>query len=215
MTRRMTLATIAGQPTTFYPEGREKQRPQTLHPAPGESARQVVDSLAEQSAELAAVWAAISLDEWGRPVVDSHDVGEFKRMPLTIGDLALLRLTEVEVHGTDLDIGLSRWSNEFVDVALPRRISWLGRRTPPKLPESAEFPMTWLLAATDGPSYLVRIEETRQTTAEVTPFDATAQHRIEGSRVELLAMILGRGVSPELHAPPPAIESFRQTFPGP
>jgi hypothetical protein len=157
-----------------------------------------VESLAEQSAELADVWATISPDEWGRLVVDSHDVGEFKRMPLTIGDLALLRLTEVEVHGTDLDIGLRGWSNEFVEVALPRRISWLGRRTPPTLPESAEFPMTWLLAATDGPSYLVRIDEARQTTAEVAPFDATARHRIEGPSVDLLATILGR--------------AFRQTF---
>ena len=215
MTRRMTIATIAGQPTTFYPEGREKQRPKTLHPAAGESSRQVVESLAEQSAELADVWAGLSPDDWGRPVVDSHEAGEFKRMPLTIGDLALLRLTEVEVHGTDLDIGLRRWSNQFVEAALPRRISWLGRRTPPKLPESAEFPMTWLLAATDGPSYLVRIDEARQTTAEVATFDAAARHRIEGPSVDLLATILGRGVSPDLHAPPPAIESLRQTFPGP
>jgi hypothetical protein len=211
----MTLATIAGQATTFYPEGRAIQRPKTLHPAPGESARQVVESLAEQSAELADAWAALSVDEWDQPVVDSHDVGEFKRTPLTIGDLALLRLTEVEVHGTDLDIGLRRWSNEFVKVALPRRISWLGRRTPPRLHESAELPMTWLFAATDGPSYLVRIDETRQTTSENAPFDATTQHRIEGSSVLLLAMILGRGVSPDLRAPRPAIESFQYTFPGP
>ena len=215
MTRRMTLATIGGQPTAFYPEGREIQRPTTLRPAPGESSRQVVESLAKQSAELVDVWAGISVNEWERPVVESRDVGELRRMPLTIGDLALLRLTEVEVHGTDLAMGLSRWSTEFVQAALPRRISWLGRRAPPKLDESADFPMTWLLAATDGPSYLVRIDNARQTTAHVASVEATAQHRIQGPNCDLLAVILGRSVSQELQAHASAISSIQQTFPGP
>jgi hypothetical protein len=211
----MTLATIDGQPTTFYPEGRATQRPKTLRPAPGESSRQVVESLAAQSAALAGVWAGINVDEWERPVVESRDVGELRRMPLTISDLALLRLTEVEVHGVDLGIGLSEWSTEFVDVALPRRISWLGRRTPPKLGESAHFPASWLFASTDGPSYLVLIDQAGQTAADIAAFEATAQHRIQGPRRELLAVILGRTVSQELHADAAAISSFQATFPGP
>ena len=215
MTRRMTQATIGGQPTTFYPEGRELQRPKTLRPAPGESSRQVVESFAEQSAELADVWAGISPSEWVRPVVESGNVGELPRMPLTIGDLALLRLTEVEVHGTDLGMGLSGWSTEFVEAALPRRISWLGTRTRPNLDDSSDLPMTWLFAATDGPSYLVRIDTARQTTADIATFEATAQHRIQGPSCELLAVILGRRVSQDLHAHVAAISSFQQTFRGP
>ena len=215
MTRRMTRATIGGQPTTFYPEGRELQRPKTLRPAPGESSRQVVESFAEQSAELADVWAAISPSEWVRPVVESGNAGELSRMPLTIGDLALLRLTEVEVHGTDLGMGLSGWSTEFVEAALPRRISWLGTRTRPNLDDSGDLPMTWLFAATDGPSYLVRIDTARQTTADIATIEATAQHRIQGPSCELLAVILGRRVSPDLHAHVAAISSFQQTFRGP
>jgi hypothetical protein len=211
----MTLATIGGQPTTFYPEGRATQRPTTLRPAAGESSRQVVESLAEQSAELANVWAGLAQTEWVRPVVDSNDRDGLRRVPLTIGDLTLLRLTEVEVHGTDLDIGLRDWSTEFVEAALPRRISWLGRRTPPILDESPELPMTWLLAASDGPSYLVAIDRDGQTTAEVATLDAPAQHRIHGASRELLAMILGRGVSQELRSPAAAISSFQRTFPGP
>ena len=215
MTTRMTRATLDGQPTTFYPEGRTTQRPKTLRPVPGESSRQVVESLATHSAELADVWAGISLDEWERPVVESRDVGELRPMPLTISDLALLRLTEVEVHGTDLDIGLSRWSTEFVDAALARRISWLGRRTPPKLDESAPFPMTWLFASTDGPTYLVRIDQAGQTTADAAAFEAPAQHRIQGPRRELLAVVLGRRASHDLYADAAAISSFQATFPGP
>ena len=213
MTRRMTLATIEGQPTTFYPEGRELQRPKTLRPAPGESSREVVESLAENSAELTDLWAGIGPNEWARPVIESHSVGKLRRTPLTIGDLALLRFTEVEVHGTDLGIGLGRWSTEFVEASLPRRIAWLGKRTPPNMAHSADFPMTWLLAATDGPSYLVRVDQAGQTTAEVATLEAAAQHRIQGPSRELLAVILGRGVSDELHASVSAISSFQQTFP--
>lgn len=46
----------------------------------------------------------------------------------TLGMLAVLRLTEVEVHGFDLDIGCTPWSEVFVDVALPTRIRRLATR---------------------------------------------------------------------------------------
>ena len=83
------------------------------------------------------------------------------------------------------------------------------------LDESADFPVTWLLAATHGPSYLVRIDQAGQTTAEVATFEATAQYRIQGPNRDLLAVILGRSVSQELRAHVSAISSFQQTFPGP
>ncbi|MEO8693148.1 MAG: maleylpyruvate isomerase N-terminal domain-containing protein [Acidimicrobiales bacterium] len=215
MTARMTRATVNRQPTAFYPEGRELQRPQTLRPAPGESARQVIASLAEQSGQLAYVWAGIWEDEWDRPVLDGNDGVRLPRMALTIGDLALLRFTEVEVHGTDLGIGLCDWSTEFVEVTLPRRVAWLGRRTAPHLSAAVDLPMTWLLASTDGPSYSVRIGQEGETTTEIAPFAATAQHRIEGSSRELLATILGRRAARDRDADDAAISSFRQTFPGP
>jgi uncharacterized protein (TIGR03083 family) len=215
MTVRMTRATIDGQPTSFYPEGRELQRPRTLRPAPGESPRQVIASLAQRSAELADVWAGLGTGDWDRPVTDLNDDGRLPRMPLTVGDLALLRFTEVEVHGSDLGIGLRDWSTEFVQTTLPRRVSWLGRRTAPRLHESARLPMTWILAATDGPSYSIRIDPDALTTAEVVPFAAAAQHRIEGTSRALLAVILGRLEAHDRGADDPAVSSFRQTFPGP
>jgi len=215
MTARMTRATIDGQPTAFYPEGRELQRPRTLRPAPGESPRQVIASLAQLSLELADVWVGCSAGVWDQPTRDSDNGGRLPRMPLTVGDLALLRFTEVEVHGSDLGIGLRDWSTEFVEATLPRRVSWLGRRTPPRLHESASLPMTWILAATDGPSYSVRIEPDTQTSAEVVPFTAAAHHRIEGTSRALLAVILGRLEAHDRRADDPAIASFRQTFPGP
>jgi len=61
----------------------------------------------------------------------------------------------------------------------------------------------------------VRIDADGQTATQVATFDATAQHRIQGPSRELLAIILGRPVGPELDADASAITAFRRTFPGP
>src|SRR3954462_2629093 len=52
----MTVATADGRPASYYPEGRSQQRPCTLVPRPGESAADVIASLAEQSDALHGVW---------------------------------------------------------------------------------------------------------------------------------------------------------------
>jgi uncharacterized protein (TIGR03083 family) len=215
MTRRMTIDTTEGRPTAFYPDGRDTQRPRTLRPEFGESPRDVVESFVEQSVALADVWAALHSDDWTRTVIEASGRAESGRVALTIADLALLRLTEVEVHGTDIDLGLDGWSAVFVDLALPRRMAWLGRRSPPRVDESTPLPLTWVLAATDGLSYSVHIDRNQRVTTEVVPFDAAAQHRVQGERRHLLALLLGRMVAAELSADESAISSFRQTFPGP
>jgi hypothetical protein len=60
------------------------------------------------------------------PVIEPSDRKDLGQTPL--GLLALLRLTEVEVHGTDRDIGLPDWSDIFVSTALHRRLTWLNTR---------------------------------------------------------------------------------------
>src|SRR5688572_3617156 len=57
---RMTVETLAGQTTAYYPKGRATQRPGTLEPRPGESPMDVVESLAEASAALDEAWAALT-----------------------------------------------------------------------------------------------------------------------------------------------------------
>lgn len=215
MTHRMTIAATEGRPTAFYPEGRDSQRPSTLVPAPDESPHDVVESFVDQSAALAEAWAGLGATVWEQTVIESSGRGEFDRMPLTIADLALLRLTEVEVHGTDLDLGIDPWSAEFVGLALPRRVAWLGRRSPPKLDESVTLPITWILAATDGPSYSVHIDRRRRVTVEDVPFEAAGRHRVQGESRDLLALLLGRIVAEGLSADESAVSSFLQTFPGP
>ena len=64
-------------------------------------------------------------------VVESRDAGMSGRMPLTIRDLALLRLTEVEVHGTDLAMGLGGWSTG-IRAASPRSFTGGAWRCRPR-----------------------------------------------------------------------------------
>ena len=144
---RMTRDILNGEPTAFYPEG-PGQRPATLAPRPGETARDVLASLAASSAHLDSVWGALGEPEWEIPLTEpggNEDLGS-----ITLGHLALLRLTEVEVHGTDLDIRARDWSEVFVEAALPMRVHWLAKRRPN--PQSADYSTfgTWVLATDDG-----------------------------------------------------------------
>lgn len=181
----MTSDALAGQPTAFYPGGRSAQRPSTLHPGPQQSPADVVQSLVEASAALDELWAQIPPEAWDGTTVcepeDNPDIG-----PITLLQLAILRLTEVEVHGTDLDLGLCDWSDPFIDAALPMRIAWLPRRhTPSQAPSGS-----WNLVATDGPSFNVAVS---QGVVSASPGKACqADATISGPKADLLGLLLGR-----------------------
>ena len=123
--RWMTLDTLAGRRTAYYPEGRSNQRPGTLQPRPGESPADVVGSLRATSAALDDAWA--SVDDWSVTVVEPDDNVDLGPYPLR--HMPLFRLIEVEVHGTDLGIGLPAWSDVLIDHGLPMRLERLSRRT--------------------------------------------------------------------------------------
>ena len=184
-TKRMTRDALAGLPTAFYPGGRSAQRPSTLHPGPQESPADVVQSLVEASAALDELWAQIPPTAWDGTTVcepdDNPDIG-----PITLLQLAILRLTEVEVHGTDLDLGLCDWSDPFIDAALPMRIAWLPQRhTPSQAPSGS-----WNLVATDGPSFNVAVS---QGVVSASPGRAhQADATISGPKADLLGLLLGR-----------------------
>lgn len=117
----MTDDALAGRPTAYYPEGRAAQRPGTLQPASDEAVAAVVDDLEDAGSVLLARWSALDEAAWTtvvREPADNPDLG-----PLTVEHLAVLRLTEVEVHATDLDIGLPDWSDVLVELAVPRRLA--------------------------------------------------------------------------------------------
>lgn len=211
---RMTGGAVSGEPVAFYPEGRARQRPQTLQPGPGEDPRDVVTSLRQLSGALDQVWSELDTGTWDREVVEPDDNPDLGTIPLS--QLPLLRLTEVEVHGSDLDLGLDDWSDVFVRAALPARLRMLNVRRTNHREYDRSFQGTWLLVARDGPAFTV---STRGDDVESHPadLDAPADAVIEASSRDLLALLLGR---PFVHAPRITGDvefgaAFPAAFPGP
>jgi hypothetical protein len=211
--RRVTAEALAGREAAFYPEGRSVQRPGTLAPAPGESASDVLRSLAEEGRLLYELWSDLSAHQWQKDLVEPADNPDYGRISISV--LPLLRLTEVEVHGSDLDLGLSEWSDTFVEVALPSRIAWLAiRRRDPSLYEP-DVQGSWLLAAKGGPRWLVSVNGEEVESRPAGP-DDTADSVIEGTGRDLLAMLLGRPRGPlDTTGDTELAGSFKRAFPGP
>ncbi len=186
---RMTHDILSDREASFYPGGRLVQRPGTLVPEPGEGDQQVVASLRQESTKLHDSWARLSESEWqttAREPAANPDLGE-----TTIAGLALLRLTEVEVHGSDLDLGLCDWSEVFVKSALPFRI---GRLASPRSRDRAivsGVQGSWTLVATDGPSWRVSVSGDEVTT-ELVDSPGRSDAVIEATSRDLLAILLGR-----------------------
>lgn len=200
--RWMTDDALGGRPTSYYPDGRAAQRPATLVVRPGESGPEVVASLADASRRLHELWRGVH--DWQVAVIEPPDNPDLGSIPLE--RLALARLTEVEVHGTDLGLDLGPWSDVLVRHVLPMRLDWLNTRRSNHRDVDTSIRASWLLVATDmevsqvvtvdGPSVVSR------------PGDE-ADTRIVGTAAELLALLLGR--APSGFAPP----DFALAFPGP
>lgn len=214
---RMTRDTLAGRPTAYYPGGRSRQRAATLQPDEGEGPAEVVRSLAATSAALHAVWHVRRPHEWRRTVEEppgNTDLG-----PVTLGRLAMSRLLEVEVHGTDLDIGLADWSSTLVEVALPTRLRWLATRRTNHRPVDESIEGTWVLEATDGPTWVVSVERGRVTTHPVDDRHHLTDRVaiIAGASRDLLALLLGRAPRQPLRHGGNLVlaHRFGEAFPGP
>ena len=212
--RRMTTAALKGRPASFYPDGRSRQRPATLVPDAGETPPDVVGSRGEESARLHDLWRRLSVEQWQTAVVEpagNPDLG-----PTRVAHLALLRLTEVEVHGTDLDLGLHDWSAVFVTETLPVRLAWLStRRTNHRRADPAPQG-SWLLHPSDGPCRLVSVHGERVASEPADPATA-ADAVIEGTSRDLLALLLGRPPRRplSLHGDEGLASSITRAFPGP
>ena len=211
---RMTDATLRGDPTAYYPEGRETQRPQTLVPLPGESPAAVIESLAELGHNLHQSWSALDAGAWRVQVAEP--VGNPDLGPVPLGRLPLLRLTEVEVHGTDLGLGLPDWSGRFVSAALPLRLEWLNTRRVNHRAFDAALHGSWLLVATDGPTYHVRVRGLEVESEPASP-GTPATAVIEAGSRDLLALLLGRPLRtpPVLAGDVDFARAFPRAFPGP
>ena len=211
---RMTRCALHGVPAAYYPEGREAQRPRTLVPRPGESAQDVVESLALLSDGLDEEWSALHVAAWDGEVVEPKDNSDLG--PIRLGRLPLLRLTELEVHGTDLGLHLADWSELFISTVLPMRLEWLNIRRANHRAFDTELEGSWLLVADDGPTYRVSVDGTKVESRPASP-QSQARAVIETNSRDLLALLLGR----TLNSPPVIMgdigfgQSFSLAFPGP
>ncbi len=186
---RMTVDARAGRPASYYPAGRLGQRPGTLVATAGETPGDVVESLDAESRRLTRAWSQPVGADWAVMVTEPDDNPDLGPLPLV--RLALMRLTEVEVHGCDLGLGLGGWSEIFVDAALPFRLDWLNRRRANHREFDAGLMGSWLLIATDGPITQITVSGTGVRSVPARR-DTPATATIEGSSRDILALLLGR-----------------------
>ncbi len=210
---RMTDDTLSDQPTSYYPLGRSEQRPSTLVPAPQETAKDVVESFVNANMALDRRWTHMGETDWQRTIREPGDNGDLGAIPLA--NLALLRLTEVEVHGTDLDLGLSRWSDEFVDAAFPMRVHWLPTRRSNRATADTTIEGRWQLAADDGTAFVISAFGSKVSVEEGAVDDAPCT--IRGTKHALLGFLLGRVELDTLHVSgdPGVASMFHAAFPSP
>lgn len=211
---RMTADALVGRETSHYPGGRAAQRQVTLSPAPGEQPQDVLDDWADTAARLDALWGSLDGNQWSVTVTepaDNVDLG-----PVTLGRLALARLTEVDVHGVDLDIGFPDWSDILVDVALPTRLALLATRRTNHRDFDRSLDGSWLLVA-GAFRWVVSVEGDRVTSTPMRGTVNRTRATISGTRRDLLALLLGRErLQPlEITGDTEFGASFERAFPGP
>jgi maleylpyruvate isomerase len=212
---RMTAAALEDRPAAYYPGGRAATRPGTLEPAPGEAPSEVVASLAGHGEALDRRWAGMSEGQWEGVVREPDDQPDLG--PLPLARLPLLRLTEVEVHGTDLDLELHDWSDVFVRTALPFRLGWLNTRRTNHRAVDDRVTGSWLLTARDGPTWRVAVDGAGAVRSEPAAPGGGADAVVEASARDLLALLLGRPfrAEPRYGGDVALAQAFSRAFPGP
>jgi maleylpyruvate isomerase len=211
---RLITAALAGEPALFYPGGRLEQRPATLLPAEGEEPHNVLESFAHNSAALDATLGRLTEADWS--VESREPAGIVDLGPQTVEQLAILRLTEVDVHAVDLDVGITHWTDTFVRVGLPLRFDRLATRLANQRPINTEHAGTWLLRTIEGEGWTVTIDGNRSH-VQRADYDSRADASITASARDLLALLLGRPLETEaVYAGDIAFAAaFTQAFPGP
>jgi hypothetical protein len=203
--RRITTAALIGRSEPMYPGGRANLRPKTIVPAVGESAEALVASLHDETTMLDDLWQSLSIQDWQRRI-DEPDHGT---MPLS--KLLVLRLTETEVHGSDLAFAApDAWDELFVEVTLPLRLAWLDR---PDTDHSVVG--SWMLSV--GTEQWLVVAEDGGVRAYHADADTRADCRLTASRRDLLAFLLGRPTigTLELSGDIDLANAFKRAFPGP
>ena len=211
---RITQAASTGEPAAYYPQGRAVQRTATSEPHPSEDPQEVIASLCRLNRELDKAWDALDAPTWHRQIIEPDDNPDLGTIPLS--GFPMLRLTEVEVHGSDLDLGLDDWSEVFVTAALPARVHQLNTRRTNHRKFDRNLQGSWLLVAIDGPTFMVAVSG-EEVTASLSAPDSQATAVIEATSRDLLALLLGRPLveTPDIRGDSELADAFQAAFPGP
>ena len=177
---RLTDDALAGRRGAFYPGGRDNDRPATLRPREGEDPTAVVASMAAVAERLDRRWARLSATDWQAALREPEGAVDLGTIDLAL--LALLRATEVEVHGRDLDLdpSLVQWDPRFVAIALPARLHWLARRRSNR-PADVTIDGRWCFRPDDGPAIEVASNGGRVTVGPPSPPTEGPEPRPVGS----------------------------------
>jgi hypothetical protein len=160
------------------------------------------------------LWRQLDADDWSRDVTEPIDNPDLGTVPLA--RLAISRLLEIDVHGTDLGIGFPDWSDTLIDVALPTRLAWLTTRRTNHRPFDRTLCGSWLLAARTGLRWLVAVDGDRVESRKARPEDRPTAMITADAR-DLLALLLGRPMrnNVTIDGNLGFAQSFSAAFPGP
>lgn len=205
---RMTREALIGEASEFYPDG-SAERAATLRAFDGLEPATVYAQFATSAQELAALWGSLSPAEWTRPFTESR-FGE-----ISLSRLLMLRLTELTVHGEDIDLGLQGWNREFVTLALPLRLAWLPSHHRPRPDADLSVRGRWLLG--DGARWWLLQADSDGASVAAASSEEQTDVVLRGSPEELLRVLLGRLPASALVVDGDAAfaELLKAAFPGP
>jgi uncharacterized protein (TIGR03083 family) len=201
---RATVSALAAGEAAFYVGGAE-ERSWSLSVGDDVAGDVLVEHLIAASDVLQRAWAAMPTHAWDRTFVEPR----FGTAALS--RLIVLRLTELEVHRTDLDPRLTPedWLEEFVAVALPLRIAWLAAHHRARHDADISVNGSWALVTEGGSGWTVGATGHAVGIETGIQDDAVQLH---GTPHDLLALLLGR---PARVGTPQAVARFKRAFPGP
>jgi hypothetical protein len=160
--------------------------------------------------ELDAEWSVIAREGWSTQVIEPVGNPDLGSVPLA--RLALARLTEVEVHGTDLGVDAPDWSSTLVRVGLPTRLLWLATRRTNHRAFDPSIRGSWRLDTNEGLRWLVAVDRDGVTSRPAAGAeDATAV--ISGSGRDPLGRPARGGM--RVVGDQTFARSFPQALPGP
>lgn len=208
----MTADALRGLATTTYPGG-TSERDASLAAFDRATVDEARQRFVAASAALGHAWRELDDRQWAT-VISDRRIG-----PMALGRLVALRLTELEVHHVDLDLGyrVADWPPGFPRTCLPLHVAWLGSRHRTGAVGTGHPDRRWLLEPTDDSvRWLVTVRAREVLCQPATP-SSDADVTVTGTSAGLLAFLLGRRPEPplDIRGNHGVADSFKQVFPGP